>query len=124
MAGIIRAFAKTDFEYHKVVCRTSLREHRRALALALRQSDQLFLDPVEFLYLLLGHNRSLVAKYGSRIPWSPRCQNALDFGLGNGRLRITLLDKVHSVPDGSAVLLASSTCLIVGTHDARGTREL
>src|ERR1700682_2366620 len=76
------------------------------------------------LYVLFGHNLALESKYGSRIPWSPLRQNALNFGLGNRHLWVTLLQEFHGSPNGTAVFIASFAGFIVGTHDTPGAREL
>src|ERR1700682_471799 len=75
-------------------------------------------------FLFFGQNLALESKYGSRIPWSPHRQNALNFGLGNRHLWITLLQVFHGAPDSHAVFVASFAGFIVGTHDTPGAREL
>src|SRR6267378_2939310 len=76
------------------------------------------------LYVFLGQNIALESKYGSRIPWSPHRQNALNFGLGNRHLWITPLQVFHGAPNSNAVFIASFAGFIVGTHDTGGAREL
>jgi hypothetical protein len=76
------------------------------------------------LYVFIGQNLALESKYGSRIPWSPHRQNALNFGLGNRHLWITPLQVFHGAPNSNAVFIASFAGFIVGTHDTRGAREL
>src|ERR1700704_5704092 len=76
------------------------------------------------LYVFFGQNLAFESKYGSRIPWSPHRQNALNFGLGNRHPWVTMLQEFHGSPTGNAVFIASFAGFIVGTHDTRGAREL
>jgi len=76
------------------------------------------------LYVFFGHTLALESKYDSRIPWSPNCQNALNFGLGNWHPWITLLQEFNGLLNGNAVFIASFAGIIVRTHDTRSAREL
>ncbi len=123
VAAIARSFSKANFEYPKAACRTNLRRHRHGFTLALLQGSQLFSDPVKSPYLLLSQNRSFEAKNGSRIPWSPRRQNALHLSLGNMHLGMKFPYEIGGLHDRHAVFFASRARLIVCARSYRGSHE-